>query len=187
MRTSVLIVCVSLGWLVAAAVAEGQPLTGVPPQPAELVAPPTVPTPPPPGPIAPIDGIRSVPPAAPQAAPAENQAVPAYRQPVYTPPASTTGLPATPDPAIGDAPPDISPNNPDKWRYVYRNGSWWYYTPTKKWLYWSGGRWIQYATPATSNTPAGMQPPATSRRWRRNSGASNSPYAPNPSGSPAGF
>jgi hypothetical protein len=48
-----------------------------------------------------------------------------------------------------------------------RNGMYWYFTPQRKWMYWSQGRWVQYESPAYSNTPPGLQPPAVSRPFRR--------------------
>jgi hypothetical protein len=77
--------------------------------------------------------------------------------------------------------PDISPNNPEKWRYVYRNGGWWYYTPTRQWMYWSAGRWVEYARPAVSNTSVYVQPPVVSRpraNLRIGVGRAYYPYGP---------
>jgi hypothetical protein len=33
---------------------------------------------------------------------------------------------------------------PDRWRMVYHQGVWWYWTPANTWLMWSNGRWGNY-------------------------------------------
>ena len=98
------------------------------------------------------------PPASIQATPIDNLPPPTYRQPVQ----SYAGQ-SSPASTVTALQPEISPNNPDRWRYVNRNGEWWYYTPTKQWMYWSGGRWVEYARPAVSNTSIYVQPPVVSR------------------------
>jgi hypothetical protein len=61
-----------------------------------------------------------------------------------------------------DPPPEISPNA-ERWRYSFHNGHWWYFTPQRKWLYWSQGRWVDYLPPGRSNTPPYIQPPVPQR------------------------
>lgn len=63
-----------------------------------------------------------------------------------------------------DAPPEISPHA-EQWRYSFQNGFCWYFTPERRWLYWSQGRWVEYLPPGRSNTPPYVQPP-TPARWR---------------------
>jgi hypothetical protein len=65
-----------------------------------------------------------------------------------------------------DPPPEISPNA-ERWRYSFHNGSWWYFTPERKWLYWSQGRWVDYLPPGRSNTPPYIQPPVPQRTTLR--------------------
>lgn len=43
---------------------------------------------------------------------------------------------SSPPPAPGGMPADA-------WRFVERNGLWWYYQPNKQWVYWVGGRWVE--------------------------------------------
>ncbi len=68
-----------------------------------------------------------------------------------------------------DPGPEISPSA-DKWRYVQKDGTWWYYTPEKRWLYWKEGRWVELtaapSTPAVASVPA----PAPAQVYQ--------PYAP---------
>jgi hypothetical protein len=75
-----------------------------------------------------------------------------------------SSLPA--DCAEWDRPPEISPNA-EQWRYSFQNGSWWYLTPERRWLYWSQGRWVEYLPPNRGNTPPYVQPPVPqAARWR---------------------
>jgi hypothetical protein len=158
---------------------DGQaPSPGEPPRPAELIDPGSaLPAPPVPGPFVPPGSNR------PYASSADAQTAPADNRP-----APTYGGQSSPvDVAPGQQPPDISPNHPEKWRYVYRNGGWWYFAPTKQWMYWSDGRWVEYARPAVSNTPAFVQPPASSRPRRRfGMGVAPGYYPSGPSG-PYGY
>jgi hypothetical protein len=98
-------------------------------------------------------------------------APPALMPPAFVPPAamSTAGMP----PASFSSPyvpyeagPEIPPYG-EKWRYMSSNGIYWYFTPQRKWMYWSQGRWVQYEPPAYSNTPVGLQPPVVARPFRR--------------------
>ncbi|HWC88916.1 MAG TPA: hypothetical protein VG433_04655 [Pirellulales bacterium] len=189
MRTFRLMAALVVVSAAAARVAAQAPLPGPPPQPQELLAPDNslpvpngaAPMPPAPGVFVPPDGSRYVPPA--QTAPTDNQATPTYRQPVQTYSAQSPA-----DTGAGQQP-AISPNNPERWRYVYRNGGWWYYTPTKQWMYWSDGRWVQYTSPAVSNTPTSVPPPVVTRpRFNIGVGVGPAysygpyPYAPYPYG-----
>jgi len=81
---------------------------------------------------------------------------------------SPGGLPPTPADRINSTAnqppptselPEISPNA-EGWRYVWQNGAWWYFLPTKKWMYWSDGRWVEHVPAAYSNAPTYVQPPA---------------------------
>ncbi len=101
-------------------------------------------------------------------------APPALMPPAFVPSAamSTAGMP----PASFSSPyvpyetgPEIPPYG-ERWRYMSRNGINWYYTPQRKWMYWHEGRWVQYESPAYSNTPVGLQPPVVMRRFRRAAG-----------------
>jgi hypothetical protein len=74
-----------------------------------------------------------------------------------------------------DPPPDISPNA-ERWRYSFHNGHWWYFTPQRKWLYWSQGRWVDYLPPGRSNTPPFIQPPVPQRSTIRRR-LFNGPYS----------
>jgi hypothetical protein len=97
-----------------------------------------------------------------QTAPSSSQPVPNFSQlpPGYAQPAHSYGMPNSPASMhANDQPPEISPNNPDRWRYVNHNGGWWYYTPTKQWMYWSEGRWVQYVRAAYSTAPQPAPPP----------------------------
>jgi hypothetical protein len=94
--------------------------------------------------------------------------------PDFVPPAamSTAGMPppSFSSPYVPyEAGPEIPPYG-ERWRYMARNGVYWYYTPQRKWMYWSQGRWVQFESPAYSNTPVGLQPPVVSRRFRRAAG-----------------
>src|SRR5215469_953604 len=61
-----------------------------------------------------------------------------------------------------ETPPEISPNA-ERWRYSFHNGNWWYFTPQRKWLYWSQGRWVDYLPPGGGNIPPYVQPPVPQR------------------------
>ena len=93
------------------------------------------------------------------------------------------------DASAYDPPPEISPNA-EQWRYSFQNGLWWYFTPERRWLYWSQGRWVEYLPPGRSNTPPYVQPPMAHRpRWRPfsawgNRYRSNPPSVPYGSGAP---
>ena len=83
------------------------------------------------------------------------------QSPAYPPPTWETA------PGEYDAP-EIPPHA-EQWRYSFRNGNWWYFSPERRWLYWSQGRWVDYLPPGRSNTPPYVQPPVAQRqaRWRR--------------------
>lgn len=72
-------------------------------------------------------------------------------------PADGINSTANPPPPATELP-EISPNA-EQWRYIFQNGTWWYYLPTKKWMYWSEGRWVDYVPAAYSNAPTYVQPP----------------------------
>ncbi len=42
------------------------------------------------------------------------------------------------------APGDAAAAKPDAWRYRQKDGLWWYWLPSERWVYWSGGRWVDY-------------------------------------------
>jgi len=41
--------------------------------------------------------------------------------------------------------PQIQGSNED-WRFVQHNGTWWFWTPDSRWLYFQGGQWIPYGS-----------------------------------------
>jgi hypothetical protein len=38
----------------------------------------------------------------------------------------------------------VAQGNPNAWRYVQRNGQWWYYAPNNQWMTYSNGAWTNY-------------------------------------------
>lgn len=65
-----------------------------------------------------------------------------------------------------DPGPDISPHA-EQWRYSLNGGRWWYFSPERRWHYWSEGRWVEHLPPSRSNTPPYIQPPVPQRPVRR--------------------
>jgi hypothetical protein len=52
-------------------------------------------------------------------------------------------------------------NRTDGWRYVQKNGTWWYYHPNNSWSNWNGSSWVPYVGAAgASRYTAGYQDPA---------------------------
>jgi hypothetical protein len=50
-------------------------------------------------------------------------------------------------PAAGNAPANAkgpSADGPDKWRYRWHEGLWWYWLPENRWVYWHDGKWVSY-------------------------------------------
>ena len=35
-------------------------------------------------------------------------------------------------------------NDPNRWRYTYQNGEWWYWLPSNSWVYWRENQWMPY-------------------------------------------
>ncbi len=35
-------------------------------------------------------------------------------------------------------------NDPNRWRYSYQNGEWWYWQPDNSWMYWRNNQWMPY-------------------------------------------
>ncbi len=46
-------------------------------------------------------------------------------------------------------------NDPNRWRFVWNNGEWWYWLPNNSWVYWRDNRWAPYDT--YSYRPFGYQ------------------------------
>lgn len=36
-------------------------------------------------------------------------------------------------------------NDPNRWRYTYQNGEWWYWQPDNNWVYWRNNQWMPYS------------------------------------------
>jgi len=125
----------------------------IPPRPA----PEWIPTPPTPHPPSSLGGTT---------APADRGARPLASAPVDSgsggidPPIYLGPAP----PSRLELPPDIPPNA-ERWRYMSRDGQYWYYQPSGRWSYWSAGRWVEYSVSKYANQPPGLTPPVPQRRF----------------------
>ncbi len=92
---------------------------------------------------------------------------------------------AQPSAVAGDSPTSTQPaqtenlqsdnaDRPDKWRYRWQGGRWWYWTAKNSWLYWSEPQgWVAYQPPAAGAAAPAVQaqpratraPTGDSWRW----------------------
>jgi hypothetical protein len=69
-------------------------------------------------------------------------------------------------------------NTGEQWRYVFKDGMWWYYQPNNQWVYWFDNQWNNYVEGAplpnrayaNSNQGVYQSYPSYSRRPRVNIG-----------------
>jgi hypothetical protein len=45
-------------------------------------------------------------------------------------------------------------SNGERWRYRFHNGTWWYWLPTKRWMVWSSGQWVDYVPTTVTYVPS---------------------------------
>jgi hypothetical protein len=46
--------------------------------------------------------------------------------------------------------PQKSAETVERWRYTFYNGTWWYWLPENRWVFWQDNRWNVYCRPQTA-------------------------------------
>jgi len=63
----------------------------------------------------------------------------------------------------------------NQWRYKFHNGTWWYWLPENRWVYWNNGSWANYDAATYAAQPTyNTQPSYNSYNY--DNGGYNGPY-----------